>query len=108
MARRAARNPCYVLVVVFGIAFALTACAYSVMTLKAVRPPSATAASTGGAALLKFLDRRGGQLMACELGLLAVATAGAIATDRYWMRRACDEYQARQRGESPDQSLNQR
>ena len=102
--KRVAVNPFYVLLVIFGITFALTACAYSVMTLKAVRPPAAGIETTGGAALLDFLDRHGGQLMACELVLLAVATVGAIATDRYWMRRACDEYQARQTGQSPDQS----
>jgi hypothetical protein len=98
--KRASRNPFYVLVVLFGIAFALTACAYTVMTFKAMLPTP----DRSGEALLDFLDRHGGRLMVVELALLAASTAGAIATDRYWMRRACDEYQARQRGESPDQS----
>lgn len=105
MARhRVAVNPFYVLLVILGIAFALTACAYSVMTLKAVQPSTTTVESSGGVALLEFLDRHGGQLMAGELTLLAVATFAAIATDRYWMRRACDEYRARQASQSPDQS----
>ena len=89
--KRSAINPFYALLVVFGIAFAVTACAYSVMTLKAVRPGDAQE-STGGTALLAFIDQHGGQLMGGELALLAVATVGAIATDRYWMRRAYNEH----------------
>ncbi|HET6883143.1 MAG TPA: hypothetical protein VFI31_23440 [Pirellulales bacterium] len=92
--KRSAKNPFYVLLVVLGIAFALTACAYTVMTLKAVRSPAA--ADGEGAGLLSFLDQYGAMLMAGELALLAVATFGAIATDRYWMRRAYDEHQAEQ------------
>lgn len=102
MARRhAAVNPFYVLVVVFGIAFALTASAYTVMTFKAMLP---AAPDRDGDVKVDFLDRHGGQVMAFELGLLAVATVAAMATDRFSMRRACDEYQARQTRESPDQS----
>ena len=103
LGKRSAVNPFYLLLILLGIAFAITACAYSVMTLKAVRPQPAAADSAGGAAMLEFLDRHGGELMAGELALLAVATVGAIATDRYWMRRACDEYQARQPDQPPDQ-----
>jgi hypothetical protein len=101
--KRSAVNPFYVLLIGLGIAFAITASAYSVMTLKAVRPPSVAENTTGGTALLEFLDRHGGQLMASELALLAVATLGAIATDRYWMRRAYDEYRVRQPEQPPDE-----
>jgi hypothetical protein len=118
-------NPFYVLLVAAGIAFALTACAYSVMTLKAVRPPEAQAPSAGGgrdratkqvrpsrplgyqaptaggAALLVFLDEHGAGLMAGELALLALATVAAIGTDRYWGRRACQEHRAKQESQPP-------
>ena len=97
--KRPAFNPFYSLLVVLGIVFALTACAYSVMTLRAVRPPQDEPA--GGGALLEFLDKRGAQLMAAELALLAVASVGAIATDRYWMQRAYDEHQAKQSKQTP-------
>jgi hypothetical protein len=91
-AKRSATNPFYVLLLAFGVAFALTACAYSVMTLKAVRrSPEPEAA---GAALLTFLDEYGPLLMGGELALLAVTTVAAISTDRYWMRRAYEEHQA--------------
>jgi hypothetical protein len=40
----------------------------------------------GGKALLAFLDRHGALVLGIELALLAVATVGAISTDRYWSR----------------------
>lgn len=101
--KRAGANPFYVLLVVFGVAFALTACAYSVMTFRAVRVPSIDDESVGGAALLDFLDRHGGQLMAGELALLAASTVGAIGTDRYWMRRAYREHPANRLKPPPEQ-----
>lgn len=79
-------NPFYVLLVVAGIAFSITAFAYFVMTLKGAQAPGG-AASPAGAALLEFLDDYGAIAMAIELVLLGVATVGAISTDRYWMRR---------------------
>ncbi|HWB09548.1 MAG TPA: hypothetical protein VG826_10000 [Pirellulales bacterium] len=91
-------NPFYALLVALGIAFALTACAYSVMTLRAVRPQNEEA---GGGALIEFLDKHGGRLMAGELALLGMASVGAIATDRYWMQRAYDDYQAEKARQTP-------
>lgn len=84
--KRSAFNPFYVLLVVLGIAFTLTACADVVMMLKALHPDAEQAAPRG-AALLKFIDRYGTALLTAELLLLALATVGAISTDRYWMRR---------------------
>ena len=79
-------NPFYVLLIIAGIAFSITAFAYFVMTLKGAQAP-ADADSPAGAALLEFLDDYGAMVMAAELALLGVATVGAISTDRYWMRR---------------------
>lgn len=89
--RQSRTNPFYVLLVIFGIAFALTACAYSVMTLKAVRATEVDDAHAASPGLLDFLDKHGAALMGGELALLALATVGAISTDRYWMRRAYRE-----------------
>jgi hypothetical protein len=89
------------LLVALGIAFALTACAYSVMTLRAVRPAGDD--NAGGGGLLEFLDKYGARLMAGELALLAVASVGAIATDRYWMQRAYDEHQAKRSKQTPSE-----
>ena len=89
MARRRPRtNPFYILLVVIGIAFTVTACAYFVMALRG----SGTGGLLGRAAeagesaqvLLEFLDHHGLRLMVGELVLLALATCGAIFTDGWW------------------------
>ncbi|MGH7138567.1 MAG: hypothetical protein ACREHD_22695 [Pirellulales bacterium] len=101
--RQSGTNPFYVLLVIVGIAFALTACAYSVMTLRAVHSPEADA-NRPRTGLLEFLDRHGAALMGGELALLALATVAAISTDRYWMRRALGEYRASQSPQPPNES----
>lgn len=85
-------NPFYVLLVVLGIAFTLTACAYGVMAFKGARAEGPVADRPSGAALLSYLDKHGAQLMGFELALLALCAAGAIATDRYWMRQAVEDF----------------
>ena len=80
-------NPFYVLLVLIGIAFTLTACAYGVMAFKVVRTKERAADQPAGAALLTYLDEHGAFLMTVELALLAACTAAAMATDRYWIRR---------------------
>jgi hypothetical protein len=102
--RQTATNPFYVLLVILGIAFALTACAYCVMAVKAVHSPEAADASSPGIGLLEFLDRHGAALMSGELVLLTLATIGAISSDRYWMRRALDDYRANQSPPPPEES----
>lgn len=83
--RRSSVNPFYVLLVLAGIVFSVSACAYGVMAWRAIRvgPAAAEQSATG---LLVFLDQYGGTLLAVELAVLAVATIGAIATDGYWSR----------------------
>lgn len=102
--RQSGTNPYYVLLVIVGIAFALTACAYSVMTLRAVHSSEAADANTPRSGLLEFLDRHGAALMGGELALLALATVAAIATDRYWMRRAQRDYQANRSPQPPNEN----
>ncbi|HUY92699.1 MAG TPA: hypothetical protein VMV10_28420 [Pirellulales bacterium] len=80
-------NPFYVLLVLIGIAFTLTACAYGVMAFKVVRTKEQAAEQRQGAALLSYLDEHGAMLMTVELALLALCTAAAMTTDRYWIRR---------------------
>jgi hypothetical protein len=107
-------NPFYVLLVIFGIAFSLTACAYGVMAFRAVRGAGITSShehrdtshrssdpsgptsdrpateTPAGEALLKFLDEHGALLLGVELVLLALATFGAIGSDGYWSRATVD------------------
>jgi hypothetical protein len=86
-------NPFYVLVVVAGTAFALTASGYFVMSYRAIQGPAQggesasggrLSESASGGPLMAFIDMHGLQLMVGELGLLAVATIGAIGTDHWW------------------------
>jgi hypothetical protein len=76
-------NPFYVLLVIAGIIFSITACAYGMMALRAIRL-DADAPQTG---LVAFLDEHGMALMGVELAVLAVATFAAMATDQYLSRR---------------------
>ncbi len=81
--RRQATNPFYLLLVIAGIAFAVTAFAYGVMALKAILPGDGDAAHP----LLTFLDDYGMLLMSVELGLLAATCLLAMGTDRFWSER---------------------
>jgi hypothetical protein len=77
-----ARNPFYALLVAVGVAFALTACAYGVMTVRGLDPHAADEEG-----LVGLMDRHGLTIMAVELALLAVLTVLAIATDECWSRQ---------------------
>lgn len=81
-------NPFYPLLVVAGLAFAITACAYAVMTVKMLQPAGAAEIREATTGLLFFLDRYGLTLLLSELGVLAVFTFAAIGTDDYWIRRS--------------------
>lgn len=94
MAKKKPVNPFYAALVVVGIAFAITACAYGVMTVRLLDPRSA-----GEGGLVGLMNSYGVTIMLVELGLLAVLTVAAISMDDYFVRRA---EQANQRtGESP-------
>jgi hypothetical protein len=75
-------NPFYVLLLIAGILFVMTACAYFTMT---VREAGGTAAAADG--FTAFVARYGLAALIGELLLLAIATVGAIGTDDYWSRR---------------------
>jgi hypothetical protein len=76
------RNPFYAMLVVVGVAFAVTACAYGVMTVRGLDPHASDEQG-----LVGLMDRHGLAIMAVELMLLALLTALAIGTDEYWSRR---------------------
>jgi hypothetical protein len=86
--RKSALNPFYPVLVLVGIVFALTACAYGVMAFRAVKATSMSAAQAEAGGLTGFLDRHGVSLMGGELAILAVASFAAMGTDGYWARRA--------------------
>jgi hypothetical protein len=80
-------NPFYPVLLIVGLVFAVTACAYGVMAVNFLSPAQVMENAPEGG-LLAFLDRHGMTLLLSELGVLAVVTFAAIATDDYWTRRA--------------------
>lgn len=94
-------NPFYVLLVIVGAVFAITACAYGVMAFRAVAAQHAAEASPSGEGLMQFLDKHGMALLAGELVVLALATFGAIGTDGYWSKRKAANEIAPTERESP-------
>ncbi len=81
-------NPFYGVLLVVGIAFALTACVYGVMTVQRMNPSRVTSGSTAGTWVIDFMDNHGATTMIVELVVMAVATGAAIGTDRIRARRA--------------------
>ncbi len=79
-------NPFYVLLVVLGVIFFVTAVAYWQMAYRAIAPAADKAAT--GHQLMTFLDENGMPLLAAELLLLAGATFGAMWLDQRRLRRA--------------------
>lgn len=91
MLKKSATNPFYVLLVLVGTLFAVTAFAYGVMSVDAMRqvdrPPKTRTTTFRRHPLWEWLDRYGPRLLTGEVMVLALATAGAIGTDEYWQRR---------------------
>lgn len=83
-AAKKAKNPFYALVLIVGISFLLTACAYTVLAFLDVQGHRETAAQSG---LLNFLNEHGITLFGVELGMLCVVMVAAFATEDYWQRR---------------------
>jgi hypothetical protein len=76
-------NPFFTALLVVGTVFALTACAYGVMTVRGLDPQEPT-----DVGLMGIMSRWGLTILVAELALLAVLTVLAIGTDDFWARRA--------------------
>jgi hypothetical protein len=77
-------NPFYALLVIVGLVFVVTAFAYGFMAFQAVNAVRAEAGLHAGHPLFQWLRVHGDATLLIELGVLALLTVGAIATDRYW------------------------
>lgn len=86
--RRKTFNPFYSLLVVLGVAFVVTACAYGLVLLRSTRPADAMRSGHSQNPLLQLMQRHGQTILFVELGVLLVATVGCITTDNYWERRS--------------------
>ena len=84
MAQKKAFNPFYFLLVVTGVVFCITSCAYMVMTVRGRQPEIEPA----GQGLIGFMDEHGVALLLGELAVLAVFTVAAIGTDSYWEKKS--------------------
>jgi hypothetical protein len=82
--KRQASNPFYVVLMVVGVAFALTASAYGWSARLKLDPET----FDRNAAFIALVDRYGMVSMIVELGLLTVLTFLAIGTDEFWERRS--------------------
>jgi hypothetical protein len=85
-------NPFYALLLVAGILFSVSACAYGVMAFTAVKKGPIVAGPSSGQRLLAFLDDHGGKLLAGELAVLAIATVGVM----FWDQRAASRAESAQ------------
>ncbi len=105
---REAFNPFYVVLVLVGVAFSVTACAYGVMTFVSLRAAEAGQNPVAlPSSLAKFMNDHGERLLGGELLLLAVATVGAISTDRYWQRRAAERQPEKITGQTSSMNREQ-
>jgi uncharacterized membrane protein len=78
-------NPFFAALLVVGTIFALTACAYGVMTVRGLDPHQQD--DTG---LMGVMNRWGLTILVVELAVLAVLTVLAIGTDDFWARRSAE------------------
>ena len=80
------KNPFYPLLVLVGLAFAITTCGFAVMMVRGINATSELdPASDGG--IIQFFQEHGFTALMIELAVLALATFGAIATDEMWADR---------------------
>jgi hypothetical protein len=88
MRSRKSANPFYGLLLVAGLAFAMTAITYGVMAFRdRDTAPGVSTAANDDHPLMAWMEKHGNTALIVELGVLAVGTFGAIATDDYWQRR---------------------
>jgi hypothetical protein len=84
MAKQSRKNPFYVVLVLVGVAFLLTAFLYGLLAFREARGyPTAES----GAGLLAAMDRYGVWLLVGELALLIISSIAAMATDSFWTRK---------------------
>ena len=86
-------NPFYVLLLLTGVVFCITACAFGVNAVVDLRGGMVDSSgesiepTASSEAFAKLIDQYGNTALLVELGVLAVATFGVIFTDDYWTRR---------------------
>jgi hypothetical protein len=64
-----------------SLVFTITACAYGMMTVRAMHPDQAVMDADDNHVLTRILDRYGAQVLLGELAVLAVLVAAAIGME---------------------------
>jgi hypothetical protein len=77
-------NPFYVLLILAGVAFGLTACLYGIAMVRHLHGGRMGIDPAARSPLIRWVDQYGTGLMIGELVVLGVATGAAIVTDPYW------------------------
>jgi hypothetical protein len=80
-------NPFYLLAMLFGVAFTITACAYGVMMLRANRADGLPQEGQPGFGLMDLLSQHGTAILVAGLAGLAVFSLAAIYLDHRRGRR---------------------
>ena len=80
------KNPFYTLLIPVGMVFVITAFAYGFLAFVEVNATNPEARAQSRQQLGTWLNAHGTDLLIWELGVLAILTVGAIATDHWWMR----------------------
>lgn len=80
-------NPFYVVLLIAGVFFVVTACSYLVMTIKGRDASLGAREDPSSKRFVEIVERYGFAALMVELGVLAGATFAAIATDEYATRR---------------------
>lgn len=86
--KKKAINPFYIVLVLVGLAFTVTATAYGVMCFRDANATLESARVDRDHPLWKYMESHGELTMGVQLAVLAVATFLAIGTDDYWTRRS--------------------
>jgi hypothetical protein len=81
--KKAPVNPFYVLVVIVGVGFVLTASAYGMMSFLEIRRFAPGTPDTESSPLWTYLRTDGAKLLVWEIGMLIVGTLGALAWDSF-------------------------
>lgn len=93
-------NPFYILLVLTGLVFCVTASAYGVMAVRGLYPEE-NEISESGRRMLVWLDENGFWLLMIEIVALGIFTFGAIALDEFRSRKTGDKLESHINGEKP-------
>ena len=80
-------NPFYILLVIVGIVFTITATAYGVMTFRASQPITDQTVGDIEHPLWVLVDKYGTWALLAELAVLGICTFAAIGLDQFWSSR---------------------